>query len=190
MMNISQLTNNPIAKMTLVIGENLSEFEKALSEFVRITMRDRYHVDCFIFGTYPTKTLEELFRLIKNINNGLYPLFLTTHNYFVIPILANIIQATSLYEKASMILNPEARKNSIERLNRDFYVPEESRLHIEDLNIFEANENELKKLEHVDGLPTDEFCLNKWMEKLNMDFDLLLEEEDNIDEEIKAQRSM
>ncbi|MCZ2101836.1 MAG: ATP-binding protein [Chitinophagales bacterium] len=127
---------------------------------------------------FPTSQWQMLQSLLKcNAMNKGNKLILTTHSPYIINYLSIAIQAEYLDNKI--------RKSS----NRDIlltklyqFVPKDSLVSANNVVVYQLDEKDgsIKKLETIDGIPSDKNFLNKTLAESNLLFDSLLEIEQEL----------
>ncbi len=118
---------------------------------------------------FPSSQQKMLFSLLEfnNINKG-NKLIITTHSPYLINYLSLAVKANYLKSR----INDEAKK---EKLNN--IIPIKSTISGDELAIYELNEidGSIRKVETLDGLPSDENELNELLDESNELFAQLLE---------------
>ena len=121
-----------------------------------------------LFPTSQQSVLNSLIEFNNAVPNN--KLILTTHSPYIISYLTLAIKAHELYGKA---------KNQQVKAKINEIVPEQSAVAAQDVVIYELNQTgEIKQLDVLNGLPSDDNYLNNELEATNISFDKLLEIED------------
>jgi predicted ATPase len=122
---------------------------------------------------FPRTQRSALFNLIKYKNQGVQnKLVITTHSPYIINFLTLAVKAFYI---SKLNLNDQLKKE-IEKI-----VPEGSMISGDEINMFQLDENtgSIVKLQHYEGLPSDENLLNDLLEEFNNEFVQLLKIEND-----------
>lgn len=127
---------------------------------------------------FPTSQWQMLQSLLKcnSMNKG-NKLILTTHSPYIINYLSIAIQAEYLEKK----IKKSSDKNIL--LNKLYqFVPKDSLFSANDVVVYQLDEKDgcIKKLEAIDGIPSDKNILNETLAESNLLFDSLLEIEQEL----------
>lgn len=151
-------------------GSTLSLLEKKLRKYIPSSFTNI--VEEPEQNLFPTSQQSVLYSLM-NFNNAITnnKLILTTHSPYIISYLTLAIKANELFEKA--------RTQQQVRVKISEIVPELSTVAAQNVVIYELYPTgEIKQLEVLNGLPSDDNYLNNELEATNILFDKLLELED------------
>ena len=160
--------------------------DKSLSEDVRIvslrSVSSRFRYSRFVniveemeLNLFPDSQRGTLYELLAEVNTlSGNRLMLTTHSPYVVNYLTLAIKASELWEKAKVSDN----KDTLTRISN--IVPECSQIAFKDVAIYEMEDGTVRKLADCDGIPSDDNYLNTRLNDTNIDYDALLEIEDNI----------
>ena len=127
---------------------------------------------------FPTSQWQMLQSLLKcnSMNKG-NKLILTTHSPYIINYLSIAIQAEYLENKIKKSSNKDVLLTKLYQL-----VPKDSLVSANNVVVYQLDENvgNIKKLETIDGIPSDKNFLNETLAESNLLFDSLLEIEQEL----------
>lgn len=127
---------------------------------------------------FPTSQWQMLQSLLKcnSMNNG-NKLIMTTHSPYIINYLSIAVQGEYLEGKIKKSVNKDVLLPKLYRL-----IPKESLISANNLVVYQLDEKDgsIKKLETIDGIPSDKNYLNDSLVESNLLFDSLLEIEQEL----------
>ncbi|MCH7402783.1 AAA family ATPase [Belliella kenyensis] len=127
---------------------------------------------------FPTSQWQMLQSLLKctSMNKG-NKLIMTTHSPYIINYLSIAIQGEFLEKELKKSVNKKTLLPKLYRL-----IPKESLISANDIVVYQLDEKDgsIKKLETVDGIPSDKNYLNETLSESNLLFDSLLEIEQEL----------
>jgi predicted ATPase len=127
---------------------------------------------------FPTSQWQMLQSLLKcNAMNKGNKLILTTHSPYIINYLSIAIQAEYLENKIKESSNKGALLDKLYQ-----FVPKDSLVSASNVVVYQLDEKDgsIKKLETIDGIPSDKNFLNETLAESNLLFDSLLEIEQEL----------
>lgn len=163
-------------------NENLTEEQQRIALSV---LSSKFNKSAFINiveepeqNLFPTSQWQMLQSLLKfnSMSKG-NKLILTTHSPYIINYLSIAIQAEYLENKIKEIPNKADLLTKLYKV-----VPKESLVSANNIVIYQLDENNgsIKKLETIDGIPSDKNFLNETLAESNFLFDALLEIEQEL----------